>query len=158
MKHSLLFYYYNVLTIYLKCDIFTIKIQIYHYGGLFMKIKSAPRKSIKYVWCLGFLGFQGFTYFITGNPLSLFWFGFFSFFAYYFIAKMADEMQDERYFENSKKAKLKTAIIPLATLFIIGFFSGFPFVTKELIILTCAFGWTVTLIFYAILFWYYDKY
>jgi hypothetical protein len=41
--------------------------------------------------------------------------------AYHFIAKMADEMQDERYFENSKKAKLKTAIIPLVTLFIIGF-------------------------------------
>lgn len=55
-------------------------------------------------------------------------------FAYYFIAKMADEMQDERYFENSKKAKLKTAAIPLVTLFIVGFGSGFPFVTKELII------------------------
>ena len=92
---------------------------------------SASQKSIKYAWLFGFFGFQGFTYFQTGNPLSLFWF---SFFAYYFIAKMADEMQDERYFENSKKAKLKTAAIPLVTLFIVGFGSGFPFVTKELII------------------------
>lgn len=122
-----------------------------------MKIKSASPKSIKYVWFFGFFGFQGFTYFITGNPLSLFWFSFFSFFAYYFIAKMADQMQDERYFENSQKAKLKTATIPLVTLFIIGFCSGFPFVTKELIILMCAFGWAVTLISYAFLFWYYDK-
>ena len=100
-------------------------------GGFSVKVKSASQKSIKYAWLFGFFGFQGFTYFQTGNPLSLFWF---SFFAYYFIAKMADEMQDERYFENSKKAKLKTAAIPLVTLFIVGFGSGFPFVTKELII------------------------
>ena len=70
---------------------------------------------------------------------------------------MAKEMQDERYFENSQKAKLKTASIPLGILFIIGFFTGFSFITKELIILTCAFGWAVTLISYAFLFWYYDK-
>lgn len=122
-----------------------------------MNTKRRFLKSIKYVWFIGFLGFQGFRYFITGNPLSLFWFSFFSFFAYYFIAKMADEMQDERYFENSKKAKLKTANIPLVILFIVGFFSGFSFVTKEHIILTCAFGWAVTIILYAFLFWYYDK-
>jgi len=121
-----------------------------------MKVKRGP-KSIKYLWFLGFLGFQGFTYFKTGNPLSLFWFSFFSFFAYYFIAKMANEMPDERYFENSQKAKLKTANIPLVILFIIGFCAGFPFITKELIILTCAFGWAVTLISDAFLFWYYDK-
>jgi len=122
-----------------------------------MKAKGGFQKPVKYLWFIGFLGFRGFTYFITGNPLSLFWFSFFSFFAYYFIAKMADEMQDERYFENSQKAKLKSANIPLVVLFIVGFFSGFSFVTKELIILTCAFGWAVTLISYAFLFWYYDK-
>jgi hypothetical protein len=122
-----------------------------------MKAKGGFPKSIKYVWFLGFLGFQGFTYFKTGNPLTLFWFSFFSFFAYYFIGKMANEMPDERYFENSQKAKLKTANIPLVILFIIGFFAGFPFITKELIILACAFGWAVTLISYAFLFWYYDK-
>lgn len=122
-----------------------------------MKTKSATPKPIKHAWLFGFFGFQGFTYFITGNPLSLFFFSFFSFFAYYFIAKMAGEMQDERYYENSQKAKLKTAAIPLVTLFIIGFGSGFPFATKEIIILTSAFGWAVTLISYAFLFWYYDK-
>jgi len=122
-----------------------------------MEAKKRYPKSIKYLWLAGFFGFQGFTYFKTGNPTSLFWFSFFSFFAYYFIAKMADEIPDERYFENSKKAKLKIASIPLIILFIIGFFSGYSFVTKELIILTCALGWTVTLILYAFLFWYYDK-
>lgn len=122
-----------------------------------MKIKSVSPKYIKYAWFFGFFGFHGFIYFVTGNPLSLFSFSFFSFFAYYFIAKMADEMPDERYFENSQRAKLKTAIIPLVALFIIGFFSGFPFVTKEMIIIACAFGWAVTLILYAFLFWYYDK-
>jgi len=122
-----------------------------------MKAKRGFTKTTRYLWFLGFLGFQGFTYFKTGNPLWLFWFSFFSFFAYYFIEKMADKMQDERYFKNSQKAKLKTANIPLFILFIIGFFAGFPFVTKELIIIICAFGWTVTLILYAFLFWYYDK-
>lgn len=122
-----------------------------------MNEKKYP-KSIKYLWFLGFLGFQGFTYFKTGNPLSLFWYSFFSFFSYYFIAKMAEEMQDERYYENSRKAKLKSASIPLAALFLIGFFSGFPFATKELIIIACALGWSATLISYACLFWYYDKY
>lgn len=70
---------------------------------------------------------------------------------------MANEMQDERYIENSRKAKIKTAYIPLITLFIIGFFAGFSFVTKEMIILVSAFGWSATIIAYAYLFWYYDK-
>lgn len=122
-----------------------------------MGSRSASRKSIKYVWFFGFFGFQGFTYFTTGNPLSLFYFSFFSFFAYYFIAKMANEMQDERFFENSRNAKLKIAPIPLVILFFVGFFAGFPFVTKEHIILICAFGWAVTLVSYAALFWYHDK-
>ncbi|MGI6659035.1 MAG: DUF3796 domain-containing protein [Dethiobacteraceae bacterium] len=122
-----------------------------------MKNKIRNVKSIKYVWFLGFLGFRGFTYFETGDPVTLFWFSFFSFLAFYFIGKMADEMPDERYIENSRTAKLKTAAIPLIILFIVGFFSGYSFVTKELIVLTCAFGWAVTLIAYAFLFWYYDK-
>lgn len=122
-----------------------------------MKKRNAFSKSIKYVWLLGFLGFQGLTYFKNGNLLSLFWFSFFSFFAYYFIAKLANEMPDERYLENSRKAKLKTAIIPLTTVFIVGFSAGFSFVTKELIILICAFGWSATIILYAFLFWHYDK-
>ena len=122
-----------------------------------MRKKGAYRKAVKYMWFFGFLGFRGFTYFATGNLLSLFWFTFFSFFAYYFVAKMADEMQDERYIENSKKAKLKTAPIPLVTLFIVGFCTGFSFVTKELIIIVCALGWSATIISYAVLFWHYDK-
>lgn len=121
-----------------------------------MKLKRRS-EAVKYVWLLGFLGFRGFQYFGTGNTLTLFWFSYFSFFAYYFIAKMANEMPDERFFENSRKAKLKVANIPLLTLFLIGFCSGFSFVTKELIVLACAFGWTVTLISYAYLFWHYDK-
>jgi hypothetical protein len=122
-----------------------------------MKQNNTSPNTIKYVWLFGFFGFYGFTYFATRQPLSLFWFSFFSFFAYYFIGKMADEMQDERYLENSQRAKLKTAAIPLVALFIIGFGSGFPFVTKEMIILACAVGWAATLVSYAILFWHYDK-
>lgn len=110
----------------------------------------------KYIWFLGFLGFYGFTYFQTQDPMSLFWFSFFSYFAYYFINKLANEMPDERYFENSKNAKLKIAFLPLVILFFVGFGSGQPFITKESIILVCAFGYALTIIMYAILFWYYD--
>jgi len=114
------------------------------------------KKQHKYIWFFGFFGFQGFSYFKTHNPLSLFWFSFFSFFAYYFINKLANEMPDERYIENSKNAKIKSAIIPLFTIFLVGFGSGLSFVTKEMIILVCAFGYVATLISYAILFWYYN--
>ncbi len=121
-----------------------------------MKRKGGSQNFIKYLWFLGFLGFRGFKYFTTSDPLSLFWFSYFSFFAYYFVGKMADQMPDERYIENSNKAKQKVVFIPLITLFAIGFFSGFSFVTKELIVLAGAFGWAITIISYAFLFWYYD--
>jgi len=114
------------------------------------------KKLNKYIWYFGFFGFQGFTYFISHNPISLFWFSFFSFFSFYFLNKLANEMPDERYIQNSKSAKIKTAMIPMATVFLVGFGAGFPFVTKEIIILVCAFGYAATLISYAVLFWYYD--
>lgn len=114
------------------------------------------KRSLKYIWFIGFLGFQGFTYFKTREPLSLFWFSFFSFFAFYFVDKLSKEMPDERYFENSKKAKLKMLPIPLTVLFLVGFGAGFPLVTREIVILACALGYAVTLISYAVLFWYGD--
>lgn len=114
------------------------------------------KKQSKYIWFFGFFGFQGFTYFTTHEPLSLFWFSFFSFFAFYFVNKLSEEMPDERYFENSRNARIKTSIIPLATVFLVGFGTGFSFVTKEIIILVCAFGYAATLISYSVLFWYYD--
>lgn len=88
--------------------------------------------------------------------MSLFYFSFFSFFAYYFIGRLAQEMKDERYEDNARKAKLKTASIPLIALFFIGFLSGFPFFTKVHIILACALAWAATILSYAYLFWYYD--
>ena len=114
------------------------------------------KKSYKFICFFGFMGFQGFTYFVTHEPLSLFWFSFFSFFGFYFVNKLSKEMPDERYFENSRKAKIKTSTIPLVTVFIVGFGAGLPFITKEIIILVCAFGYAATLISYAVLFWYYD--
>lgn len=125
-----------------------------------MKANGKTQNFSKNKWLMGFLGFfgfEGFTYFKTGDLHYLFWFSFFSFFSYFFIAKISQEMKDERYFKNSEKAKLKIIPIPLFTLFIIGFFSGYTFITKEIIILISALGWSVTLIFYAFLFWYYDK-
>ncbi|HOA90724.1 MAG: DUF3796 domain-containing protein [Bacillota bacterium] len=122
-----------------------------------MKTGARPIRLSKFLWPLGFLGFLGFTYFRTGYALWLFSFSYFSFFAYYFIGKMADEMPDERYMENNQKAKLKVFRVAVVALFLIGFFAGFSFVTKEMIIIACALGWSAALIGYAFLFWHYDK-
>ena len=110
----------------------------------------------RFIWFFGFAGFYGFRYFATYNPFELFWFSYFSFFAYYFTSKLANEMPDERFYENSKRAKLKTAIIPVATVFLVGLGAGLPFVTREIIVLACALGFSVTILSYAVLFWYYD--
>lgn len=115
------------------------------------------KKNTKHIWLIGFFGFLGFTFFIDREPLSLLWFSFFGYFSYYFINKLSKEMPDERIYENSKKAKLKTSAIPLVTIFLVGFGAGLPFVTKEVIILVCALGFAITLISYSILFWYYDS-
>ena len=114
------------------------------------------KRQWRYTWLFGFLGFFGFTYFTTRQPLSLFWFSFFGFFAYYFIYQLSLEMPDERYWENSKNAKIKTAIIPLMAVFGVGLSAGFSLVSREFIILICAFSYALTLVSYAVLFWYYD--
>lgn len=71
---------------------------------------------------------------------------------------MTKEMPDERFYENSKRARITSSIIPVIALFIIGFCSSaFTFITKEMMIVACAISFALTIIANAILFYYYDN-
>lgn len=115
------------------------------------------KKKLKYVGAFGFFGFLGFLYFVNQEVSYLFYFSFFSFFSFFILGKLTEDTPDERYIENSNKAKLKTAMIPMAALFIIGWSTSLSLIIKEFIVIVSALGWSLTLIIYAILFVYYEK-
>lgn len=115
------------------------------------------KKNERLAGMFGIFGFLGFQYFIDHQVIHLFWFSFFAFFSYFVLGRLAEEMPDERYIENSNKAKLKTCWIPLAAMFLVGWSGGFPFATREFMVLVCALGWAATFLAYAFLFVYYEK-
>ena len=115
------------------------------------------KKQLKYTGFFGFFGFYGFMYFANHQVGQLFWFSFFAFFAYFVLGRLAEEMPDERYIENSNRAKLKTCWIPLAAVFLVGWSGVFPFATREFMVVVCALGWAATFLAYAALFVYYEK-
>lgn len=115
------------------------------------------KKKVKLFGLFGFAGFLGFQYFINYDVSCLFYFSFFSFFSYFVLGKLTEATPDERYIENSNKARLKSSIIPLVTLFIIGWSTSLSFTTEAFIVVVSALGWSLTIIVYAILFLYYEK-
>lgn len=121
------------------------------------KSRRPPRKYHRFVWLQGFAGLLGFRYFFTHEPPDLFYFSFLSFFSFYFTAKLAAEMPDERYEENRLKAKAATMFVPALALFAIGAGTVCGIISRELIVLIAALGWAATFITYAAAFWYYEK-
>lgn len=73
------------------------------------------------------------------------------------MGKLAEEMPDERFIENSAKARSKALTISLLTLFVIGFSVSHSFMSREAIVLISAIGWAVTILIYAFLFCYYER-
>lgn len=117
----------------------------------------AKKKNVKYLGFLGFMGFLGFDYFTNKNISSLFMFSFFAYFGYFILGKLFQETPDERFVENSVKARFKVFPIPMGALFLLGFCTGYPFATKEFIVITCAVAWAATILAYAILLHHYEK-
>ena len=105
---------------------------------------------------LGFLGFLGIRYFTTHELSDLFWFSWLAFFGYFPVAKGTRETPDERYWENAAKARNVAFFIPLLALFIIGFSGGFPFGTREFMVIASALGWAGTLLAYSGALYYYE--
>ncbi|HHY09721.1 MAG TPA: DUF3796 domain-containing protein [Firmicutes bacterium] len=98
---------------------------------------------------LGFLGFLGFRYFQTGEIRWLFCFGYFAFFADFWIAKIATTIPDERYRENTVLAKAfvgNLALVELAVLFAVGVFWPHP----TFLILAITLMWASLVIAYGV--------
>lgn len=112
---------------------------------------------LNYMGFLGFLGFGGFEYFYNHNIGSLGNFAFFGFFGYFWISSLANEMEDERYVENSRNAKafaLNIAVIEFIILFLI---APLNFVTKELLTAVSALFFSLLIISYAVTFYRFEK-
>lgn len=118
-----------------------------------MKIKN----KLSYFGFLGFLGFIGLRFFSTNNIADLSNFAFFGFFAYFWVSKTSNEMVDERYVENSRKAKAFTLNFAMLELVILYLIVPLDFVSKEILTVTCALSFASLIIIYAISFYKYEK-
>ena len=114
-------------------------------------------KRLKFIGFLGFLGFGGFQYFQNHNIGALGNFAFFGFFAYYWVGNIAGDMVDERYLENSRRAKVFTYYIALFEFAILYLIAPFEFITKEILTAVLALCFASLLIIYAITFYYNEK-
>lgn len=115
------------------------------------------KKNLYYLGFIGFLGFMGFQYFRDFNIASLSYFAFFAFFGYFWIGKIAAEMIDERYLENSRRAKafsFNLAVIELAVLYLI---TPLTMISREILTVVSALCFASLLIAYAIAFYSFEK-
>ena len=89
-----------------------------------MELKSR-RKTQFYLGFTGLFSLLGFRYFSTGEVSSLSYLGFLGYFAYFWISRISVSIPDERYYENTQKAKafsFNFAILELAALFLLALF------------------------------------
>lgn len=119
--------------------------------------KNLGQKNLKFMGFLGFLGFMGFRYFRDFNPAFLSYFAYFGFFSYFWISKIAAEMIDERYLENSRKAKafsFNLAVVEFIILFLI---APLSLVSRELLTVVIALCFASLLLSYAIAFYFFEQ-
>ena len=118
---------------------------------------NKSKKFASFYGFFGFFGCFGFRYFSTHDVGDLFYFSFFAFFAFFLIGRLAKEMHDERFLENSRKAAAKAFYIPMLAVFLIGWSAAQPFGTKEFMVIVSALAWALSMLTYAALFYYYEK-
>lgn len=114
-------------------------------------------KHLKYMGFAGFFGFFGFQYFIDHNITTLSYFASFGFFANFWISKIADEMVDERYIENSKSAKAFTLNVAVIEFIILYLTIPLSFMSKEILTVVSALCFASLIITYAIAFYKFEK-
>ena len=115
------------------------------------------KKNPKYLGFLGFLGFVGFKYFRDYDIASLSYFAYFAFFGYFWLSKIAAEMIDERYLENSRRAKavsFNLALVEVAVLYLI---ISLTMVSRAVLAVVSAFCFASLLIAYAVAFYSFEK-
>ncbi len=111
------------------------------------------RKRQSFLGFLGFAGFIGFSYFHDHNVATLGYFAYFGFFAHFWIAKIANQMPDERSLENVAKAKSTAFDIAIIELVALNLLSLFGFTTKEVLVALLALCFSSLLIIYAVKFY-----
>lgn len=111
----------------------------------------------KYLGFLGFLGFMGFQYFTNHEIGTLSYFACFGFFSYFWISKISYDMVDERYLENSRKAKAFTFHIALLEFVVLYLITPLKFFSKEILTVVSALCFATLLISYAIAFYRFEK-
>ena len=78
---------------------------------------------------IGLLSLLGLRYFSTGEISSLCFFGFLGFFSYFWVYRISVSIPDERYYENTQKAKafsFNFAMLELVALFLLALFLPGP--------------------------------
>jgi len=119
-------------------------------------IVMKKRKAGSTFGVLGVFAFVGAPYFLTGGMADMLCLAI-CFLTLVFIAKLVQEMPDERYRENMERARSRVVVIPTLVLFIIGWSCGYPFGTREFMVAVSALGFASTLIAYSALFYYYER-
>src|SRR5690554_971237 len=117
----------------------------------------ARKKNLKFMGFVGFLGFMGFQYFRDYNIDSLSYFAFFGFFSYFWISKIAAEMIDERYLENSRRAKAFSFNLAVVEFIILSLITPLSLVSKELLTVVIALCFSSLLISYAVAFYLFEQ-
>ena len=105
----------------------------------------------------GLFGLFGFRYFFTGNPADLWIFTLFGLFGFFFLSKINNELQDERWKDNSRKAYSIAFGVAVSFIFLIGFFFTNFDLPKDFVAGGTALGWSASLLTYAIAFWSYER-
>jgi len=93
----------------------------------------SSRKHNSILGFLGFIGFLAFGYFQTGDIRQLSYFSFFGFLAYFWVGRIASEIADELYIENSRKAKAFAYNLALLEFMILFIVVPLSTVSKEII-------------------------
>ncbi len=106
---------------------------------------------------LGFLGFLGCSYFGTFAPPYLLLFSLFGLFGGFFIDRMLTQKHDERYTQNSAKARSAALFTALGAIGLLAVLVSLGCVVPEILLCVCAFGIAAVMIVYGAAMWYYER-
>lgn len=112
---------------------------------------------MRFMGFVGFIGFNGFQYFQNHDITTLSYFAFFGFFSYFWVSRIANEMADERYIENSRNAKAFTYNVAIFEFIILFLTAPLNFMSKEILTAVLALSFASLLIIYAIAFYKFEK-
>lgn len=106
---------------------------------------------------LGFWGFLGFLYFGRHDAPWLLLFSLYGLFGGFFLNSLFTQKHDERYLQNSLRARSAALIAALSAIALIAVAVSVGCTSPELLLCVCAFGTAATAISYCAALWYYER-